>query len=148
MWIMPLCLCVITRLTLGWCLETWILVGFPTPNEKNDSLFLNFMCKLCGLCWTPPFLPGDWNFNMCWVEGTYVTGCHWKLFVRSLLWASPIDNISHKWSHIFAGGIKHDLHNCCGTGLLKSCTWFPLGFPPCSLSLCQFCCLSFCCNKS
>lgn len=64
----------LARMALGQHLGTWIWGEFPPfLTIKYGSLCLNYLCKQYGLCCLPVFLLKVWNFEVRYVERTYMT---------------------------------------------------------------------------
>lgn len=64
------------------------------------------------------------------------------------LMGSPADNISPALSKLTAGGIQSVPDYATGIGLLKAGNWFPLNSTSRNFTRCQFCFVSFHCDKS
>lgn len=78
---------------LGWCLGTWILLGF-LPAFDDKRLALPQLCKQYGLCCTPAFLQGVPSWRLCQAEAACVTGPLHKTSDVASLMSSLSDNIS------------------------------------------------------
>lgn len=98
------------------CLQDWPLAGVwrlgfwegshHSLIATSGSPCLNCLCKPYGLCWTPAFPPGVWNFGNANRRMPMWRTPHKNSVSKE---ASQLDDISHTKAQVTTGGIKHIL---------------------------------------